>query len=139
MRKNLGKLFTDETQIIETIAKILPILGLCEISNWTQTVCCGILTGTARPYLGARINLCAFYLIGMPISIFAAFYYRYELVGLWYGMLAAQFSCLCMMVYALIQTDWCQQTRKAVELAQKTTDQQEIVNDEESGLLDSDL
>lgn len=136
VRKTWGRLFTDEVQIIDMIRKILPILGLCEISNWPQTVSCGILAGTARPYVGARINLCAFYLIGLPVSIFATFVYKFELVGLWYGMLAAQISCVCMMVYTLVQTDWGQQTRRAMELAQKSTEQ-ECVIDEESVLLDS--
>ncbi|GAU30838.1 hypothetical protein TSUD_267580 [Trifolium subterraneum] len=136
VRKNWGKLFTDEVQIIDMIRKILPILGLCEISNWAQTVSCGILAGTARPYVGARINLCAFYLIGLPISIFATFVYNLGLVGLWYGMLAAQVSCVCMMVYTLIQTDWGQQTRRALELSQKSAEQESVI-DEESVLLDS--
>ncbi|XP_057450571.1 protein DETOXIFICATION 53 [Lotus japonicus] len=135
LRKSWARLFTDEAQVVDMVATILPIMGLCEIFNWPQTASCGILSGTARPYLGARINLCAFYLIGLPVSVFATFIYKYELVGLWFGMLAAQFSCVCMMVYALIQTDWGQQTKRAVELAQKTTEQ-ENVDDEESGLLD---
>ncbi|XP_027192038.1 protein DETOXIFICATION 53 [Cicer arietinum] len=130
VRKNWGKLFTDEIQIIDMIRNVLPILGLCEISNWSQTVSCGILAGTARPYVGARINLCAFYLIGLPVSIFATFVYKFELVGLWYGMLAAQISCVCMMVITLIQTDWGQQTRRAVELAKKTTEQDCVIDEE---------
>ncbi|KAJ1392107.1 Multi antimicrobial extrusion protein [Sesbania bispinosa] len=137
VRNNWGKLFTDETQIIDMVTTILPILGLCEISNWPQTVSCGILAGTARPHVGARINLCAFYLIGLPVAIFATFIYKYDLVGLWSGMLAAQTSCVCMMVYTLYHTDWGQQTKRAVELAQKTIEH-ENVNDEESGLLHSD-
>ncbi|XP_027337279.1 protein DETOXIFICATION 53-like [Abrus precatorius] len=137
VRQSLGKLFTDEKQIVDMVTTILPVLGLCEIGNWSQTVSCGILAGTARPKVGARINLCAFYLIGLPVAIFATFIYKYEFVGLWYGMLAAQVSCVCMMVYTLIQTDWGQQTKRAVELAQKTTEQ-ENVNDEESGLISSD-
>ncbi|QHO54330.1 Protein DETOXIFICATION [Arachis hypogaea] len=51
VRRNLGKVFTNETQIIDMVTSVLPILGLCEICNWSQTVSCGILSGTARPYL----------------------------------------------------------------------------------------
>ncbi|KAL3001222.1 hypothetical protein AAZX31_09G253900 [Glycine max] len=76
VRNVWGKLFTNETQIVDMVTAILPILGLCEIGNWPQTAACGILSGTARPYVGARINLCAFYLIGLPVAIFAAFMHR---------------------------------------------------------------
>ncbi|KAK7394977.1 hypothetical protein VNO78_15518 [Psophocarpus tetragonolobus] len=133
VRKVWGKLFTNETQIIDMVTTILPILGLCEIGNWPQTAACGILSGTARPYVGARINLCAFYLIGLPVAIFAAFMHRYQLRGLWFGMLAAQITCFCMMVYTLIQTDWGHQSKRAEQLAIRTDE--ENVNDEESGLL----
>ncbi|XP_027351347.1 protein DETOXIFICATION 53 [Abrus precatorius] len=138
MRKMWGKLFTSEVQIVDMVTTILPILGLCEIGNWPQTAACGILTGTARPYVGARINLCAFYLIGLPVAIFAAFIRRCQLRGLWLGMLAAQISCFCMMLYTVIQTDWGHQSKRAEQLAQRTIEE-ENVNDEESGLLNSDL
>ncbi|KAG4922267.1 hypothetical protein JHK86_051080 [Glycine max] len=138
VRNVWGKLFTNETQIVDMVTTILPILGLCEIGNWPQTAACGILSGTARPYVGARINLCAFYLIGLPVAVFAAFMHRYQLRGLWFGMLAAQISCFCMMVYTLVQTDWGHQSRRAEQLAQATDE--ENVNDEEiSGFLDSDM
>ncbi|KAL4395076.1 hypothetical protein AHAS_Ahas02G0215800 [Arachis hypogaea] len=137
VRRNLGKVFTNETQIIDMVTSVLPILGLCEICNWSQTVSCGILSGTARPYLGARINLCAFYLIGLPVAIFATFIYKYELLGLWFGMLVAQISCLSMMIYTLVKTDWGDQTKRAVELSQVITTQDKSVNDEERGLISS--
>ncbi|XP_020990249.1 protein DETOXIFICATION 53-like [Arachis duranensis] len=137
VRRNLGKVFTNETQIIDMVTSVLPILGLCEICNWSQTVSCGILSGTARPYLGARINLCAFYLIGLPVAIFATFIYKYELLGLWFGMLVAQISCVSMMIYTLVKTDWGDQTKRAVELSQVITTQDKSVNDEERGLISS--
>ncbi|XP_057744479.1 protein DETOXIFICATION 53-like [Arachis stenosperma] len=137
VRTNLGRLFTNETQIIDMVTSVLPILGLCEICNWSQTVSCGILSGTARPYLGARINLCAFYLIGLPVAIFATFIYKYELLGLWFGMLVAQISCVSMMIYTLVKTDWGDQTKRAVELSQVITTQDKSVNDEERGLISS--
>ncbi|KAJ1375643.1 Multi antimicrobial extrusion protein [Sesbania bispinosa] len=138
VRKVWGKFFTNETQIVDMVTAILPILGLCEVGNWPQTAACGILTGTARPYVGARINLCAFYLIGLPVAIFAAFIYTYQLRGLWFGMLAAQISCFCMMVYTLIQTDWRYQTKRAEQLAQRTIEEASV-KDEECGLLNSEL
>ncbi|BAT83919.1 hypothetical protein VIGAN_04116100 [Vigna angularis var. angularis] len=137
VRKVWGKLFTTETQIVDMVTTILPILGLCEIGNWPQTAACGILSGTARPYVGARINLFAFYLIGLPVA--AAFMHRYQLRGLWFGMLAAQISCFCMMVYTLIQTDWGHQSKRAEQLALRTDDEENVNDDGECGLLNSDL
>lgn len=138
------RIFTNEIQIIDMVTSVLPIVGLCEIANWPQTVSWGVLSGTARPNIGARINLCAFYGVGLPVAIFATFFYKFGMIGLWSGMLAAQISCFGMMLYTLCQTDWEQQSKRAEALANKTREVEEEDNggekdDEEMGLLNSDL
>lgn len=117
VRSVWGKLYTDEPEILRMISSALPILGLCEISNSPQTVACGVLTGTARPKLGARINLYAFYFIGLPVAVLATFTLKTGFLGLWFGLMTAQISCLCMLVRTLLRTDWIQQSVRAVELA----------------------
>ncbi|KAL6132961.1 hypothetical protein ACLB2K_065198 [Fragaria x ananassa] len=136
MRNVWGTMFTNEPQILELISAALPILGLCELGNTPQTAACGVLTGTARPKLGARINLYSFYLIGLPVAIIATFAYKVGFLGLWLGLLSAQASCVCMMVYTLVHTDWKHQTRRAEELTLAAEETRiEEKDDEESGLL----
>lgn len=136
VRNVWGTMFTNEPQILELISTALPILGLCELGNTPQTAACGVLTGTARPKLGARINLYSFYLIGLPVAIIVTFTYKVGFLGLWLGLLSAQASCVCMMVYTLVHTDWKQQTRRAEELTMVVEETKiEEKDDEESGLL----
>ncbi|KAJ6369268.1 hypothetical protein OIU78_001599 [Salix suchowensis] len=73
LRSSWGKLYTDEPQILDLISTGLPLLGLCELANSPQTAACGVLTGTARPKDGARINLYSFYLVGLPAAILLTF------------------------------------------------------------------
>lgn len=116
LRSWWGKLFTDEPQILELISAVLPILGLCEVGNSPQTAACGVLTGTARPKEGVRINLFSFYLIGLPVAVLTTFKFKFGFKGLWFGLLAAQISCVCMMLYTLVRTDWKHQAKRANEL-----------------------
>ncbi|XP_028808602.1 protein DETOXIFICATION 53-like [Neltuma alba] len=144
VRKVWARMFTNEIQIIDMVTRVLPILGLCEIGNWPQTASWGILSGTARPNIGARINLCAFYVVGLPVSLVATFVYKFEMLGLWSGMLAAQISCFSMMVYTVCRTDWSEQCKRAQAMAMKTREgeekeEEEDQKDEETGLLNSDL
>lgn len=111
-----GKLFTGESQTLDVISAALPVLGLCEIGNWPQTAACGVLTGSARPTVGARINLFAFYLVGLPVAVLLGFTFKVGFLGLWFGLAAAQGTCLCMMVYTLFRTDWMHQVKRAEEL-----------------------
>ncbi|KAE8662576.1 serine/threonine-protein kinase HT1-like isoform X1 [Hibiscus syriacus] len=135
LRSWWGKLFSDEPQILDLISTVLPLLGLCEVGNSPQTAACGVLTGTARPKDGVRINLCSFYIVGLPVAILTTFTFKFGFKGLWFGLLAAQISCVCMMVYTLVQTDWKHQAKRADELTTAAAGKDDL----ETSLLTSDL
>ncbi|KAI3666838.1 hypothetical protein L6452_41876 [Arctium lappa] len=115
-RNVLGILYTNETQILILLSSTLPIMGLAEVGNALQTAACGVLTGSARPKVGVRINIAAFYLIGLPMSIVLAFVLKMGYQGLWLGLVASQAACALLMVYTLINTDWTDQAKRAEEL-----------------------
>ncbi|CAA2974685.1 DETOXIFICATION 53 [Olea europaea subsp. europaea] len=116
LKNSWGKLYTSDPQVLALISAALPILGLAEIGNAPQTAACGALTGSARPKIGIRINLAAFYLVGLPSSALFAFKLKIGFQGLWLGLVAAQVSCLIMMLFTLAQTDWKHQAKRAEEL-----------------------
>ncbi|KAH6769349.1 MATE efflux family protein [Perilla frutescens var. frutescens] len=116
MRSVWGKLYTAEPEVLGLISSVLPILGLAEIGNAPQTAACGALTGSARPKVGAWINIAAFYLVGLPCSAVLAFKLGRGFQGLWMGLVAAQGACMAMMLYSLARTDWKHETKRAEEL-----------------------
>ncbi|XP_042514756.1 protein DETOXIFICATION 53 [Macadamia integrifolia] len=109
-----GKMFTGDEQILALTSLSLPIVGFCELGNAPQTAACGVFTGSARPKVGANINFGSFYLIGLPVAVFVSF--KMGFLGLWIGLVAAEASCLGMMLYLLLKTDWKLQAKRAQEL-----------------------
>ncbi|CAA3011755.1 DETOXIFICATION 49-like [Olea europaea subsp. europaea] len=122
VRNTWAKMFTRDAEIIALTSMVLPIIGLCELGNCPQTTGCGVLRGTARPQLGANINLGCFYLVGMPIALWLGFYLGYDFKGLWLGLLAAQGSCAVTMLFLLVRTDWEHQAQRAKELTGATNE-----------------
>ncbi|XP_022951786.1 protein DETOXIFICATION 48-like isoform X1 [Cucurbita moschata] len=116
IRHKWGRFFTNDTEILELTSVALPIVGLCELGNCPQTTGCGVLRGTARPTIGANINLGSFYLVGFPVAIIMGFAVKLGFAGLWIGLLAAQGSCALMMIYVLSTTDWIAQAERAMQL-----------------------
>ncbi|XP_059451908.1 protein DETOXIFICATION 49 [Corylus avellana] len=116
VRKSWATMFTKDTEIIKLTSLVLPIIGFCELGNCPQTTGCGVLRGTARPKVGARINLGSFYLVGMPVAVGAAFYAELDFRGLWLGLLAAQGWCALTMMVVLGLTDWELEAKRAKEL-----------------------
>ncbi|KAK7311735.1 hypothetical protein RJT34_10050 [Clitoria ternatea] len=116
MRHQWGRFFTSDQNILNLTSVALPIVGLCELGNCPQTTGCGVLRGCARPTVGANINLGSFYLVGMPVAVVLGFVVKMGFAGLWLGLLAAQASCACLMLFVLSTTDWNAQVQKAKEL-----------------------
>ncbi|EPS70572.1 hypothetical protein M569_04188, partial [Genlisea aurea] len=116
VRNVWAKMFTHDAEIIALTSLVLPIIGLCEIGNCPQTTGCGVLRGTARPKIGANINLACFYLIGMPVAVGLALFHRMDFEGFWIGLLAAQTSCMVTMMWVLLRTDWELEAQRAEQI-----------------------
>ncbi|KAI4337556.1 hypothetical protein L6164_015955 [Bauhinia variegata] len=121
MRHQWARFFTTDSEILNLTAIALPISGLCELGNCPQTTGCGVLRGSARPTIGANINLGSFYLVGMPVAILLGFVAKMGFAGLWLGLLAAQASCSLLMLFVLGRTDWNMQADRARELTKSST------------------
>ncbi|CAA2994218.1 DETOXIFICATION 48-like [Olea europaea subsp. europaea] len=116
MRHQWAKFFTNDEEILKLTAVVLPIAGLCELGNCPQTTGCGVLRGSARPTIGANINLGSFYLVGMPVAFVMGFFLKMGFTGLWLGLLAAQGSCALLMFNVLRTTDWIVEEERANKL-----------------------
>uniref|UniRef100_A0A6V7QRF7 Protein DETOXIFICATION n=1 Tax=Ananas comosus var. bracteatus TaxID=296719 RepID=A0A6V7QRF7_ANACO len=113
VRARWARMFTDDPAILRLTAAALPVLGLCELGNCPQTVGCGVLRGSARPAHAARVNLGAFYLVGLPVAVGLGFGLGLGFCGFWMGLLAAQVCCAGLMLYVVGSTDWEAQAKRA--------------------------
>lgn len=118
LRERWAGLFTKDDLVKALVASVMPIMGLCELGNCPQTTGCGILRGTARPVVGARVNLGSFYFVGTPVAVGLAFGLKVGFAGLWIGLLSAQLACVVSVLYVvLFRTDWEAEALKAKKLA----------------------
>ncbi|KAJ8650150.1 hypothetical protein MRB53_003173 [Persea americana] len=116
VRRAWAGMFTEDGEILQLTSMVLPIIGLCELGNCPQTTMCGVLRGTARPRVGANINLGSFYLVGMPVAVVLGFWLGYDFKGLWLGLLAAEASCVVLMLFVLVRTNWVVEAERAKQL-----------------------
>eukprot|EP01018_Ginkgo_biloba_P008210 Gb_25645 [translate_table: standard] len=117
LRDKWGKVFTNDESVLALTAAAMPIMGLCELGNCPQTTGCGVLRGSARPAIGARINLGSFYFLGTPVALTLAFWLKIGFGGLWYGLLVAQFACAFCILFVVLRTDWKLEAMKAKQLS----------------------
>ncbi|KAF2984120.1 hypothetical protein EK904_010475 [Melospiza melodia maxima] len=127
LRNVVGYIFTNDTEIVTLVSRVMLIFAPFHLLDATAATCGGVLRGTGRQKLGAIANAVGYYTLGFPIGISLMFAAKMGVLGLWVGMI------ICISVQALsflafvIRMDW----RKAAEEAQVragTKEQMEDVN-----------
>ncbi|XP_007080849.2 multidrug and toxin extrusion protein 2 [Panthera tigris] len=115
LKNKLGRIFTNDEQVIALVNKVLPIYTVFQLF---EAICCvysGVLRGSGKQAFGAVVNTVMYYVIGLPLGIVLTFVVRMGIMGLWLGMLAC--SLLGAAAFAVYTTrmDW----KLAAEEAQK--------------------
>ncbi|KAN0016138.1 hypothetical protein ACTFIU_006093 [Dictyostelium citrinum] len=117
-RHLIGSLYTDEVEVQQLVARILPISALFQFFDGFQTTCQGIIRGTGKNKIGALVNFGGFYLIGVPFSCIFGFALHKEVIGLWWGLCLGLGSVAVILGFVILRINW----DKEVEIALKRTE-----------------
>lgn len=85
-RYQIPLLFTNDPEVIELVAEVMPICAIMQLFDGIATVAHGLLRGIGRQEIGGYANLASYYLVALPISFGLAFGLDWKLDGLWVGV-----------------------------------------------------
>lgn len=105
-RTPLARLYTQDENVIKLASKVLIIGAVYQINDCLACITNGILRGQGRQKIGGYLNLFAYYVIALPVSLYLAIVLKMELVGLWMGMLIALFLLSVLQLYFVLTSDW---------------------------------
>lgn len=108
-RHQLVSLFTSEQGVIDILLQILPMVALYNIVDSAGAVCGGIMRGQGRQKIGAVANFVAFYILAIPLGLYAAFQLNYGVLGLWIGNSFALTLTSSTLALFIINTNWSEQ------------------------------
>jgi MATE family multidrug resistance protein len=83
LRNYIPRLFTPDEEVIELVAKLLPVCAAFQLFDALACNCNGILRGLGRQEIGGYVGLFAYYVVGVPISFGLGFGANWGLYGLW--------------------------------------------------------
>lgn len=109
----LGYLFSDEKEVADSVADLSTLLAFSILLNSIYPVLSGVAVGAGLQSTVAIINLCCFYLIGVPIGALLGYLAHLQVKGIWIGMICGvvtQSAALCYMTW---KTDWDGEVSKA--------------------------
>ncbi|KAL8827155.1 MAG: hypothetical protein Q9191_003356 [Dirinaria sp. TL-2023a] len=103
-REHIGFFFTDDTDVIKLVGRVVPVLALFQIADVLASVSGGIIRGQGRQYI--YIQIPAYYVVAMPVSLGSAFLLHWEVTGLWVGVALALILVAASQSLVVFMTRW---------------------------------
>lgn len=115
LRDFIPRLFTPDEEVIDLVAKLLPLCAAFQLFDALACNCNGILRGLGRQEIGGYVGLFAYYVVGLPISFGTGFGAGWGLYGLWSGPAIALGIVAAIEGVFIYKTSW----ERAVEDAHR--------------------
>ncbi|KAI8622643.1 mate-domain-containing protein [Chytriomyces sp. MP71] len=112
-RNTLGRLFSDDEEVVEVVRQILPLAATFQVADVIGCIAGGVLRGAGRPEIGAYLNLLGYYVMGIPIGLALCFSLDYKLFGLWVGLTVALFLVAIVELVLIWRLDWAKEAENA--------------------------
>merc|ERR1712080_242400 len=90
-QRPIANAFTKDQDVINIVLEAMWLIALMQISDAMNANSAGCLRGQGQTKIGGIVNLVSYYVVGLPLSIYLAFYspWKGSLDGLWVGSTVA--------------------------------------------------
>ncbi|KAJ8126167.1 hypothetical protein O1611_g7471 [Lasiodiplodia mahajangana] len=113
LRYRLPLLFTQDEEVIAIAARAMPLCAVMQIFDVLAAISHGLLRGIGKQSFGGYVNLAAYYIVALPISFTAAFYFEWQLLGLWLGTTVGLALTAAAEYWYCYTRDWEESVREA--------------------------
>nr|GMD71417.1 protein DETOXIFICATION 21-like [Ipomoea batatas] len=113
LRGNLAYLFTTSYDVVQAVDQMSPLLAFSILLNSVQPVLSGVAVGAGWQSTVAYVNLGCYYLIGIPVGVVLGYAFKFQVKGVWVGMLFGTFVQTIVLLVITFKTDWDKQVADA--------------------------
>jgi MATE family multidrug resistance protein len=106
LRNYIPQLFTNDPDVIDLVASVLPLCAAFQLFDALAANLGGLLRGLGRQEIGGWVNLFCYYVIAMPISFGTAFGLNWGLYGLWSGVALALGLVAALEAFFIYRANW---------------------------------
>ncbi|XP_018857059.1 protein DETOXIFICATION 41-like [Juglans regia] len=119
----LSKLFTTDTEVIEAVSALTPLLAISVFLNGIQPILSGVAIGSGWQAVVAYVNLTTYYIIGLPIGCVLGFKTSLGVAGIWWGMIIGVLLQTITLIILTARTNWDAEVQKAADRLKKSADE----------------
>ncbi|KAG2140585.1 MATE efflux family protein [Suillus clintonianus] len=114
-RQSWAYIVNNDPEVVTLVASILPLVAVYQVFDGITAVTGGILRARGKQFIGALLNLSAYYVIGIPFGVWLTFKMNMGLVGLWVGITVSLIYCSFWGTYLCITADWQKDVQKVLD------------------------
>ncbi|KAF9476807.1 MATE efflux family protein [Pholiota conissans] len=114
-RDKWAYIFNNDPEVVKLVSSIMPLLALFQVFDGTSAVTGGVLRARGKQFVGALLNLSAYYIFGIPLGIYLAFKQELGLHGLWLGLTFSLVYSAVFGTWIALRTDWDREVRKVAQ------------------------
>eukprot|EP01113_Clastostelium_recurvatum_P035522 TRINITY_DN4965_c0_g1_i5.p1 TRINITY_DN4965_c0_g1~~TRINITY_DN4965_c0_g1_i5.p1 ORF type:complete len:609 (+),score=100.02 TRINITY_DN4965_c0_g1_i5:80-1906(+) len=114
-RNVLGKMYTDDEELIAMVAGMVWVMWIYGIVDSLKCVGMAVLRGAGRPTLTVYGNVISCIVIGYSLAYVFVFHLHWGLHGLWLSMTCAWLVAMSIYGTVIARTDWNKEVQNATE------------------------
>jgi MATE family multidrug resistance protein len=103
--------FTRDAAVAELAARLLPIAGVFQVFDGAQAVGAGVLRGAGDTTAPLYIMLGAYWIVGVPVSVYLGFRTQLGPAGLWWGFVVS-LAAVAIVLYLRIRAVFGRELRR---------------------------
>ncbi|KAJ7559241.1 hypothetical protein O6H91_04G075700 [Diphasiastrum complanatum] len=115
LKNKVGWAFSNDDGVVKYVSRMVPFLSTCILVDGIQGVLTGVARGCGWQSVGAFVNLGAYYIVGIPIAIIAAFFLHLRGEGLYFGILSGLTIQMIFLTIITFTTNWEKQAQNAAD------------------------
>ncbi|XP_014502934.1 protein DETOXIFICATION 41-like [Vigna radiata var. radiata] len=113
-RVTLSKLFTSDSEVIEAVSHLTPLLAISVFLNGIQPILSGVAIGSGWQAVVAYVNLGSYYFVGLTVGCVLGFKTSLGVDGIWWGMILGVLIQTVTLIVLTARTNWQAEVEKAV-------------------------
>ncbi|ESW18292.1 hypothetical protein PHAVU_L001777 [Phaseolus vulgaris] len=122
----LSKLFTTDSEVIEEVSSLTPLLAISVFLNFIQPILSGVAIGSGWQAVVAYVNLASFYVIGLTVGCVLGFQTTLGVAGIWWGMIFAVLVQTATLIILTARTNWDAEVEKAVARIKRSAEDETL-------------
>ncbi|KAJ2786101.1 ethionine resistance protein [Coemansia javaensis] len=115
-----GRVYSSDPGVVATVARIMPICALFQLSDAVNGVSAGVLRSIGRQAAGAWVNFPSYYLLGFPLGLYLTYGPpAMGVAGLWVGIAAGVTAAAVGQTAICVRADYDEEVARCMAQVDK--------------------